>query len=129
LCAAVTFLRARVAGDFEGFAGDAVRSFARDHAHGDGDVVVGPKLRQAGDDRFGIEQAFGELAQKHDVYVLVDGWNRGVGERRAHRRKQIEFLAHRRHHPGRFSARIGGVPDRTHDPAVELAQCLFGQRR
>src|SRR5262245_36253739 len=65
------------AGDLEGFARDAVRSFARDHAHGDRDVVVGPELRQPGDDRFGIEHSLGELAQEPDVHVHVDRWNRG----------------------------------------------------
>src|SRR5262249_41247023 len=50
-------------------------------------------------------------------------------QRRAHRREQVELLAHRRHHPGRIPARIGGVPDRSHHPAVELAQRLLGHRR
>jgi hypothetical protein len=50
-------------------------------------------------------------------------------ESRAHRREQIEFLAHRRHHPGGIAARIGGMPDRTHHPSVELAQTLFGDTR
>ena len=109
------------AGDLEGLARDAVRSFARDHAHSDGDVVVGPELRQAGDDGLGIEHSLGQLAQEHDVHVLVDRCNRGVRQRRAHRREQVEFLAHRRHHPARIPARIGGVPDRSDHPAVELA--------
>jgi hypothetical protein len=47
-------------------------------------------------------------------------------KRGTHRREQIEFLAHRRHYPGGVAARIGGMPDRTHDPAVELPQHLLG---
>jgi hypothetical protein len=42
---------------------------------------------------------------------------------------QVELLAHRRHHPGGIAARVGGVPDRAHHPAVEIAQALFGHRR
>src|SRR5262249_59355860 len=64
------------AGDLEGFARDAVRSLARDDAHGDRDVVIGSELRRPGDDRLGIEHPLGELAQDDDIYVLVDGWNR-----------------------------------------------------
>src|SRR6266498_1337646 len=43
-----------------------------------------------------------------------------------HRGEQLEFLAHRRHHPGGIAAGIGRVPDRPHDPAVEPAKRLLG---
>ena len=46
----------------------------------------------------------------------------GMGQRRPHRREQVELLAHRRHHPGGIAARIGGMADRAHHPAVEFAQ-------
>jgi hypothetical protein len=63
------------------------------------------------------------------VDALVDRLYVRMGERWPHRGEQLEFLAHRRHHPGRIAARIGVMPDRTHDPAVEPAQRLFGDRR
>ncbi len=117
------------AGDLERLARDPVRALAGDHPHGDGDVVVGAELRQARDHGLGIEHAFGELAQEHDIHVLVDRRDRGVRERWPRCREQIELLAHRRHHPGGVPARIGGVPDRPHHPAVKPAQRLLGHRR
>src|SRR4029453_17774331 len=47
--------------------------------------------------------------------------------RRPHRRKQLELLAHRRHHPGRIVARVGIVADRPHHPAVEFTQSALGR--
>ena len=68
--------------DLEGLARDAVRSLARDHAHGDGDVVVRPEFRRARHHRFGIEHAFGQFAQENDVDVLVDRLHARIGARR-----------------------------------------------
>ena len=115
--------------DLERFARDPVRALARDHAHGDGDVVVRPELRRARHHRFGIEHALGQFAQEHDVDVLVDRRHARIGARRADGGEQLVFLAHRRHHPGGIVARIGGMPDRPHDPAVEFPQRRLGGRR
>jgi hypothetical protein len=76
-----------------------------------------------------MEHALGEFAQEDDINARVDRGDAGVRQRRAHRREQVELLAHRRHHPSGVAARIGGVADRPHDLAVELAQRLLGHRR
>ena len=115
--------------DLEGFARDAARALARDHPGRDRDLVVRPEFRRAGDYRFGVEHPFGELAHEHDVHILVDRSQTGVGARGPHRGEELELLPDRRHHPGGIATRIGGVPDRPHHPAVQLPQGFLGYRR
>ena len=52
-----------------------------------------------------------------------------MGERRPHRGEKIESFAHRRHDPGGIASGIGSMPDRSHDPPMELAQALLGHAR
>ena len=117
------------AGDLERFARNAVGPLAGDHPHCDRDVVVGAEFGKACDDRLGIKHSLRELAQEYDVHVLVDGGNAGMGERRPHRGEKIESFAHRRHDPGAVAPGIGSMPDRSHDPPMELVQALLGHAR
>ena len=110
--------------DVECGAGDAIRAFARDHASGDRDLVVGPELRGAGEHRFGRLKAFGDFAQKDDIDVLVQRLHVRVRLDRLHARIEVEALAKRRHDPGRIVARIRIVADRAAQPAVGLLQRL-----
>ena len=116
-------------GNFTSDAGNTVRPLAGDHAHADRNLVVRPELAGTSHHRAGARQTLGGFAHKHHIHVFVHRRNVGVRAHWLDAGKQLEGFAKRRHHPGRIFLRIGAVPDRPHQPAVQTAQTLLGARR
>ena len=108
--------------DLERRARHAIRALARNHARADGNFIVGPELARARDYGVGRLHALGDLAQEHDIHVLVHRGNVRIRLHRLDVGVEFKALPHRRHDPRGVVARVGVVADGAAQPAIDFFQ-------